>query len=74
MSLYEVPFVYWEWEEPPKNVLYLEHFGMGEIILKQQTLPKIKLGRNSFVLFFNAVTYSNFNIAPWSFIEQKSLL
>ena len=64
LSLYEVPFVYWEWEEEEKNVLELEHFGMGEIRLKQQTHPKSKLGCNSFLLFFNPVSYSNFNIAP----------
>ena len=40
LTLYEVPFVYWEWEEEEKNVLELEHFGMGEIILIQLTLPK----------------------------------
>ena len=51
LTLYEVPFVYWEWEEEEKNVLKLEHLGMGEIILKQLTFPKAKLGRNSFVLF-----------------------
>ena len=32
MSLYEVPFEYWEWEEPEKTVLQLEHFGMGELM------------------------------------------
>ena len=30
LSLYEVPFEYWEWEEEEKNVLKLEHFGMGK--------------------------------------------
>ena len=73
MSLFEIPFVYWEWEEPPINVLYLEHFGMGEIILKPQTLPKTK-----FVLFFNPVSYSNFNIAPminyWAVITTLLLI
>ena len=32
LSLYEVPFVYWGWEEEEKNQLNLEHFGMGQFI------------------------------------------
>ena len=65
LSLYEVPFVseVFEWEEKGDNVLEPENFGMGEIRLKQQTHPKSKLGCNSFLLFFNPVSYSNFKIA-----------
>ena len=40
MSLYEVPFEYWEWEEPEKTVLQLEHLGMGELIKILKLPPK----------------------------------
>ena len=50
LCLYEVPFDYWEWEEGENNVLELENFGMGKIILKQQTIPNKRLGLNSQVL------------------------
>ena len=32
MSLYEIPFVVWEWEES-LTVLELEHFGIGGLII-----------------------------------------
>ena len=36
MSVYEVPFVYWEWEEEITK-LELENFGLGEFILMKTT-------------------------------------
>ena len=43
MSLYEVKFFYWEWEEK-ETVLELENFGLGEsILMKTKNISQDKI-------------------------------